>query len=430
MSRCGPKFRLVCLLSSTLCEAVCLADGAGPQTKDFDFFEKRIRPVLVDRCYKCHSASAEKVKGGLLLDSREGMLKGGESGKPAIATGDAERSRLIEAIRYVNDDLQMPPKKAGGRLSDEQITDFIAWINLGAPDPRTGKAEVRKSETKKIWSFQPPQEPSVPKVKNTRWPQTPIDHFILAALEEKGLQPSPPTDKRTLIRRATYDLTGLPPTRAEVEAFLKDNLPEAFARVVDRLLSSPRYGERWGRYWLDVARYSDTKGYVFEEERRYAYAYTYRDYVIGAFNQDLPFDQFLIEQLAADQLDLGPDKRALAALGFLTLGRRFLNNQPDIIDDRIDVVSRGMMGLTVTCARCHDHKYDPIPTKDYYSLYGVFASCNEPNDKPLLGTTALPQKYPEYLAEREKRETELKKFREEKETEARAKLRSQVGDYL
>src|SRR6266571_5113481 len=221
MSRCGPMFRLVCLLSLTLCDAACFADGAEPKTKDFDFFEKKIRPVLVDRCYKCHSASAEKVKGGLLLDSREGMLKGGESGKPAIVTGDAEKSRLIEAIRYANDDLQMPPKKAGGKLSDEQIADFIAWVNLGAPDPRTGKSEIGKSEPKRFWSFQPPKEPLVPKVKNTRWPQTPIDHFILATLEQNGLQPSARTDKRTLIRRATYDLTGLPRTRAEVEAFLK-----------------------------------------------------------------------------------------------------------------------------------------------------------------------------------------------------------------
>src|SRR5438045_7619656 len=219
MSRCGPKFRLVCLLSSTLCDAVCRADRAEPQTMDFDFFEKKIRPVLVERCYKCHSASAEKVKGGLLLDSREGMLKGGESGKPAVVAGDVGKSRLIEAIRYTNDDLQMPPKKAGGKLSEAQIADLIAWVNLGAPDPRTSQTGTRnsKSDAKKFWSFQPPKQPPVPKVRNTRWPQTPIDHFILATLEGKGLQPSPSADKRTLIRRATYDLTGLPPTPAEVE---------------------------------------------------------------------------------------------------------------------------------------------------------------------------------------------------------------------
>src|SRR5439155_4231915 len=284
--------------------SAALASSAQFKSEDYDFFEKKIRPVLVEHCYKCHSASAEKVKGNLLLDSREGMLKGGESGKPAVLAGDAEKSRLIEAIRYTNDDLQMPPKEAGGKLSDEQIADFIAWVNLGANDARTGKSEIRESESKRFWSFQPPKEPLVPKVKNTRWPQTPIDHFILATLEEKGLQPSPPTDKRTLIRRATYDLTGLPPTRAEVEAFLKDNSPEAFARVVDHLLSSPRHGERWGRYWLDVARYSDTKGYVYtdREEGRFVHSSAYRDWVICAFNEDMPYDRFLKLQIAADQM--------------------------------------------------------------------------------------------------------------------------------
>src|SRR5207253_2478882 len=217
---------------------------------------------------------------------------------------------------------------------------------------------------------------------------------------------------RTLIRRAAFDLTGLPPSVEEVEAFVNDS--SDWETVVDRFLASPEYGERWARHWLDVARYADTKGYVFEEERRFPYSYTYRDYVINAFNEDLPFDRFIVEQLAADLLPLGEDKRPLAAMGFLTLGRRFLNNQADITDDRIDVVSRGLLGLTVTCARCHDHKYDPIPTQDYYSLYGVFASCNEPADKPLLGAASLPAQYNEYLAERTKREDELKNFRETK----------------
>src|SRR5437667_3071299 len=325
--------------------SAALASPAEFKSEDYDFFEKKIRPVLVERCYKCHSASAEKVKGELLLDSREGMLKGGESGKPAVVAGDVDKSRLIEAIRYTNDDLQMPPKKAGGKLSGNEIADFISWINLGAPDPRTGKAESRKpkAETKKFWSFQPPQEPAVPKVKNARWPQTSIDHFILATLEEKGLQPSPPTDKRTLIRRATYDLTGLPPTPAEVEAFLQDHSPEAFSLVVDRLLSSPRYGERWGRYWLDVARYSDTKGYVYtdREEGRFVHSAAYRDWVIQALNEDMPYDRFLMLQIAADQfpthssssqissqtasnLQFAARASDLAAMGFLTLGRRFL----------------------------------------------------------------------------------------------------------
>ena len=405
---------------------------SAPDSASIEFFEHKIRPIFVETCYKCHSKESDKVKGGLLLDTRDGLLKGGDTG-PAIVPGDLDRSLLIKAIRYTNDDLQMPPK--GKKLAPEQVAALETWVKMGAPDPRTNTTPAAPhamslEKARKHWAYQPVQSPPVPVVKNRRWVQSPIDAFVLQKAEEKGLVPSPRADKRTLIRRATYDLIGLPPSPEEVSAFLADKSPRAFGTVVDRLLESPQYGERWGRYWLDVARYADTKGYIFEEERRYAYAYTYRDYVIRALNEDLPFDRFIIEQLAADLLPLGDDKRPLAALGYLTLGRRFLNNQPDIIDDRIDVVSRGMMGLTVTCARCHDHKYDPIPTKDYYSLYGVFASCNEPNDKPLLGMTALSQKYPEYLAEREKRETELKKFREEKETEARTKLRSQVGDYL
>jgi len=412
------------------------AAAPEPDAAGVEFFEKRIRPTFVEHCHQCHSKDAEKIKGGLLLDTRDGLLKGGDTG-PAIVPGKPEKSLLIKAVRYTDEDLAMPPRKNGGRLSDEQIADLEAWVKMGAPDPRTSPVVVAQgpplSDPDKVrnhWAFKPIRHPDAPAVKNKRWVQNPIDAFVLAKLEEKGMTPSRQADKRTLIRRAAYDLTGLPPAAQDVEDFLADTSPEAFARVVDRLLSSPRYGERWARHWLDVARYADTKGYVFEEERRYAYAYTYRDYVIRAFNDDLPFNRFIIEQLAADQLDLGDDKRPLAALGFLTLGRRFLNNQPDIIDDRIDVMSRGLLGLTVTCARCHDHKYDPIPTKDYYSLYGVFASCNEPSDKPLLGTASLPRQYDEYQAERKKRETELKDFRETKENEALTKVRQRTGDYL
>ena len=270
----------------------------------------------------------------------------------------------------------------------------------------------------------------MPAVKNQRFIRTPVDNFILAKLEAKGLRPSPEADKRTLIRRATFDLTGLPPTPEEVEAFMADKSPDAFEKVVDRLLASPQYGERWGRHWLDVARYADTKGYVFEEDRHYPYSYTYRDYVIRSFNEDLPYDEFLKEQIAADLLPLGKDKRPLAALGFLTLGRRFVNNINDIIDDRIDVVCRGTMGLTVTCARCHDHKFDPIPTKDYYSLYGVFASSMEPEEEPLLGIDAPAKAFAEYEAEHKKRVAEHDNFEREKQTETLALLRHQAGDYL
>ncbi|MHB8520270.1 MAG: PSD1 and planctomycete cytochrome C domain-containing protein [Limisphaerales bacterium] len=407
--------------------------AAEPDAAGAEFFENKIRPILVDRCYSCHSSEARKVKGGLLLDTREGLLKGGDDG-PAVVPGDPEGSLLIKAVRYADPDLQMPPKNK--KLKPEQIAALEAWVKMGAPDPRSTKATASgpplsdPAQVRTHWAFQPATMPAIPRVKNTRWVQTPIDAFVLAKLESMRLAPSRQADKRTLIRRATFDLIGLPPTPAEVEAFLADASADAFARVVDRLLASPEYGERWARYWLDVARYADTKGYVFEEERRYPYAYTYRDYVIRAFNQDLPYNRFILEQLAADQLDLGKDKRPLAALGFLTLGRRFLNNQADIIDDRIDVVSRGLMGLTVGCARCHDHKYDPIPTRDYYSLYGVFASCYEPDEKPLLGVRGDPKAVEAYEGELKKRETELKVFQQGKEDEHLGLLRRQAGDYL
>jgi hypothetical protein len=415
---------LACAVSSLAVFAAVAGQDPG-----LDFFERKIRPVLVENCYGCHSAQAEKLKGGLHLDSKDGLMKGGDSG-PAIVLGDPDKSLLIKAVRYTSDDLKMPPKDK--KLAADQIADLEEWVKMGAPDPRTGGPISAKSESaaQKHWAFQPVRSPPLPAVKKTGWVQSPVDAFILAELEKKQINPNPLADKRTLIRRASFDLLGLPPKPEEVDEFLADKSPEAFARVVERYLNSPHYGERWARYWLDIARYADTKGYVFEEERRYPFAYTYRDYVIHAFNEDLPFNQFIIEQIAADLLPLGEDKRSLAALGFLTLGRRFLNNQPDIIDDRIDVVTRGMLGLTVTCARCHDHKFDPIPTKDYYSLYGVFASSREPGTKPLLGNNALPPQYSEYLKELEKREQDLKEFQEKKEAEVRAKLRSQVGDYL
>ncbi len=426
----GPAFALLvglCLLVPHLG-----ASAAEPDAQGIEFFEQKIRPLLADHCYQCHSAQAEKLKGGLYLDTRAGVLKGGDTG-PAIIASDPEKSLLIQAVRYTDEHLRMPPKDK--KLSSSQISDLETWVKMGAPDPRTAAAVNSsipdpQSQAADHWAFKPVIQPAIPAVRNKSWVKTPIDAFILSRLEEKKLTPSNPADKRTLIRRATYDLTGLPPTQHEVEAFLSDRSRDAFEKAVERLLASPQYGERWARHWLDVARYSDTKGYVFEEERRYAYAYTYRDYVVRAFNEDLRFDRFIKEQLAADRLELGDDKRPLAAMGFLTLGRRFLNSEPDIIDDRIDVVSRGLMGLTVGCARCHDHKYDPIPSKDYYSLYGVFASSTEPSEKPLLGTKSLPEAYPDYKIEHEKRKRELDDFRVEKESEAMTKLRSQVGDYL
>jgi len=427
------RFRLrqafgVALCVGTLTNAATAADDPA----GMEFFESKIRPIFVDNCYSCHSQQSAKVKGGLLLDSREGLLKGGDTG-PAIKPGDLEHSLLIKAVRYTDDNLRMPPKNK--KLAAAQITDLEAWVKMGAPDPRASQAGVAKLETirdnaRSHWAFQPIREPNVPVVRNQRFVKTPVDNFILARLEAAKLTPSPMADKHTLIRRATFDLIGLPPTPEEVAAFVDDKSPEAFARVVDRLLASPRYGERWGRHWLDVARYADTKGYVFEEDRHYPYAYTYRDYVIRAFNEDLPYDQFIKQQIAADLLPGAGDKRSLAALGYLTLGRRFVNNINDIIDDRIDVVCRGMMGLTVACARCHDHKFDPIPTRDYYSLYGVFASSMEPDQEPLLGMEVPEKAREEYLAEHKKRVEERGKFREEQERAMAAQLRSQSGDYL
>ena len=426
-------------IATILLGSVCLGQQQqqrAPQLtpEQVEFFEKKIRPIFVERCYKCHSAQAEKVKGGLLLDSREGLLKGGESG-PAIVPGDPEKSILIRAIRQT-DELRMPVKE---KLPDDQIADFVAWVKMGAPDPRISTsapaaahpAAPRLAEARRFWSFQPPRE-VLPPIVRTAWGRTPIDNFILAKLEEKKLSPAPEADRRTLLRRVTVDLTGLPPSPEEIEAFLKDESPDAYERVVDRLLASPRYGERWGRHWLDVARYADTKEWVVDEERRLPYPFTYRDWVIKALNDDLPYDRFLTLQIAADRVVTGDDKSDLAALGFLTVGRSFLNRQAEIIDDRIDVVSRGLLGLTVTCARCHDHKYDPIPTKDYYSLYGVFASSAAPKEMPLLGAPKMSPEYAAYLKELGARDAEITKFKEGRRVELSATFRTadKIAVYL
>ena len=400
--------------------------------EEIEFFESKVRPVLVEHCYKCHSTEAGKSKADLLLDTRDALRKGGSTGA-AIVPGDPGKSLLIEAIRYTNADLQMPPADEGGKLAPEQIATLEQWVKMGAPDPRTGgkahPADV--AAAKKHWAFQPVTKPAPPKVKNGKWVRTPVDAFVLAQLEAKKLAPAAPADSRTLLRRLTYDLTGLPPTPQEMDAFVRDQSPDAYARAVDRLLASPRYGERWGRFWLDVARYADTQGYlVGNAERRFPFSHTYRDYVIRAFNEDKPFDQFIVEQLAADRLPLGEDKSALAGMGFLTLGRRFLGNQNDIIDDRIDVVTRGLMGLTVSCARCHDHKFDPIPTKDYYSLHGVFASTEEPAEKPLLGPLVDSPAYQDYVRKKSEAEEKVKERARDEVKKFLAEVRAKTGDYL
>ena len=281
------------------------------------------------------------------------------------------------------------------------------------------------------WAYQPVTRPSVPSVGYFSWPSGSMDHFILAKLRENGMRPARRANRRILIRRVTLDLTGLPPTSGEVDRFVADDSPGSYRRAVERLLASPRFGERWGRHWLDLARYADTKGYLAGNQARlFTHSYTYRDYVIDAFNADLPYDRFIIQQVAADKLDLGTDKRPLAAMGFLTLGRRFLNNPHDIIDDRIDVVSRGFMGLTVGCARCHEHKYDPIPMADYYSLYGVFASSHEPGDKPFISEAIDPIQRAAFERERKRREDNLNNYQREQYARIREQVKQQTGDYI
>ncbi|MGV3533334.1 MAG: PSD1 and planctomycete cytochrome C domain-containing protein, partial [Chthoniobacteraceae bacterium] len=372
--------------------------------EQIEFFEKQVRPVLAEHCYSCHGP--EKQKAELRLDSREALLKGSDIG-PVVVPGKPEEGSFIKSIRHEGDS-KMPEKE--DKLPDEKIAALTEWVRMGLPWPENDGPKLSSQEeaAQNHWAFQKVKKPAVPTVQTAaERVQSPIDSFVLAKLEPQGLSLAKAVDKRSLLRRATFDLTGLPPTMQEIEAFEADSAPDAFARVIDRLLASPRYGERWGRYWLDVARYADSKGYVFQEERRYPYAYTYRDWVIRALNEDLPYDKFLLHQLAADQLVTPEDPEPLAAMGFLTLGRRFLNNQHDIIDDRIDVVTRGLMGLTVACARCHDHKFDPISAKDYYSLYGVFASSTEPKDAPVLPGQRDPQVEAEYQKELAKRQARV-----------------------
>jgi hypothetical protein len=382
----------------------------------------------VQHCYECHSEKAKEPKGKLRLDTAAGWRRGGESG-PAIEPGKPQQSLLIDAIRWGT--LEMPPT---GKLPDAVIADFVKWVELGAPDPRgeSGLASASPAgSSKELWSLKPIPRRALPPVRNTTCPQTAIDRFVLARLESAGLSPSPSADKRTLLRRVFIDLIGLPPTADEVAAFERDESPDAFARIVDRLLASPHYGERWGRHWLDVARFADTKDGVlmYGDDRIRPYAYTYRDYVVRAFNEDLPFDRFVHEQLAADLIQPAVEPWRLAALGYLTLGRMFDNNIHDIIDDRIDTVTRGFLGMTVSCARCHDHKYDAIPTADYYSLYGVFSNCDAPLELPLIDG-ALSDKAQVFEKQVEQKRQELRKTLDSQYEMLSETARQRVGDYL
>jgi hypothetical protein len=372
--------------------------SAEPASRQVEFYEKKIRPLLVEHCYRCHSAGAKKVRGDLLLDRRDGVLKGGESG-PAVVAGRVDRSLLIRAVRYQDEALQMPP---GGKLPARTIALLEEWVRRGAVMPdRASSAAVKQSidlaAGRKFWSFQPLQRGALPAVRDRGWPRQRIDTFLLAPLEQHGLTPSPAASRRVLIRRAMFDLVGLPPTPEEVEAFVNDQSPNAYARLVDRLLTSPRYGERWARFWLDLARYCDVAEPWSENKGR---PHLYRDWVVRAFNADLPYDQFVQRQLAADLLsEAEPADRA--ALGFLGLSPTYwkeLKLDKDVIktvvaeewEEQIQAVSATFLGLTVACARCHDHKFDPITTQDYYALAGVFASIR-PAGRPLLPESlALP----------------------------------------
>jgi len=356
------------------------ANDGKPTQAGVAFFESKIRPVLVAKCYSCHSAEAKELKGKLALDTRNGIRKGGESG-PAVVPGKVKESLLIEAIR--REGIEMPPEES---LAESVVADFVKWIEMGAPDPRDGKAAVRKidlAEGRKHWAYQPIGKPTPPTVKDAAWPKSDVDRYVLAALEAKNLQPVGDADPVTLLRRVTLDLTGLQPTPAEIDEFLADHSPQAYAKVVDRLLASPQFGERWGRHWLDVARFGESTG----KERNIPYpaAWRYRNYVIDSFNTDKPYDRFIQEQVAGDLLPAkNPTEHNehLIATGFLALGPKSVNEKDqelfrlDVADEQIDVVCRAVMATTASCARCHDHKFDPIPQTDYYALAGIFRSTD------------------------------------------------------
>ncbi len=371
---------LMGLLSVVLPQPVTAAEPK-PDKAVIDFFEQKIRPVLVKHCYSCHSAEVKSVKGGLYVDTRDGLRLGGNSG-PAIVPGKPVESLLLKAMRY--DELEMPPS---GKLADEVLADFEKWIRMGAPDPRDGKVQPRKTvdldEGRKFWSFRPLQPTTVPDVRDSHWPNSDIDRFILAALEAKQLRPAADADRRTLIRRVTFDLIGLPPTPSEVEAFVRDPADDrtALEKVVDRLLASPQFGERWGRHWLDLARYADSNGK--DENLAFHEAWRYRDYVIRSLNTDKPIHRFIAEQLAGDLMPSSSTEERdemLTATGLLVIGpkvladRDKLKRKMDVIDEQIDTLGKMFLGLSLGCARCHDHKFDPIPTADYYALAGIFFS--------------------------------------------------------
>ena len=426
----APLRRAACVVATLLLAAPFTATAAPPAapanaSADDEFFEKKIRPLLADHCLKCHgtppaNGGSKSLGGGFKVTSRAKLLKGGESG-PALVPGEPDKSLLVKAVEYTEEGLKMPPK---GKLSDQQIADLTKWVKSGAAwpndtattNPAAPAGPLFTPEQKAFWAFQPVKFPPVPEIQNPKYAsRNEIDRFILTKLSAAKLSPADPADKRTLIRRVTFDLTGLPPTPEEVEAFLKDGSPEAFEKVIDRLLAAPTYGERWARHWLDVVRYADSNG--LDENTSFGNAWRYRDYVIKSFNDDKPYDRFLKEQLAGDLLpaDSGAARlEQLTATGLLSIGPKVLAEPDkqkmllDIADEQLDTVGKAFMGLTLGCARCHDHKFDPIPTRDYYSLLAVFTSTRTMQN---LNTVARaferspdgPEK-PEIRADRQKLE--------------------------
>ncbi|QDU40280.1 Planctomycete cytochrome C [Maioricimonas rarisocia] len=367
-----PVLSLVCLLAGQL----SADDTSDPQ--GIAFFEKKIRPILVKHCYECHSSEADDVSAGLYVDSRQGLLTGGDMGA-AVVPGEISDSLLIQAIEYR--ELEMPPE---GRLPEEVIRDFRRWVRMGAPDPRNGQMPAHvaaddsdESRAEDLWSVQP-IVPHDPPTTNSDWPRSSIDHFVHARHAEHGLDPVADAEPLVLLRRLCFDLTGLPPTLQQMQAIQADSSPEAFSNLIDELLASPAYGERWARHWMDVVRYAESAG--SSRDVLMPHAWRYRDYVIDAFNDDMPYDRFIAEQVAGDLLPAdSPEEadRLQVATGLLAIGSKSLNGgnlQLDLVDDQIDVIGKAMLGLTVSCARCHDHKFDPIPTADYYALAGIFKS--------------------------------------------------------
>lgn len=430
--------RVSARLNLLLAFSLSLLDGLILAMEPMAFFEKEVRPLLINRCYECHSAE-KKIKGGLALDTRHAILKGGDSG-PGLVAGDPDKSKIIEAVRYQNHDLQMPPKS---KLPDAEIKVLEKWVALGAPDPRTGAiasidTKSKLEEGRKHWAFQPLASVEPP----TGLARHPVDAFLIQALQNKGLSPAPPADKRTLIRRATFDLIGLPPTPEEVQAFLDDASPSAFNRVLERLLASPHYGERWGRHWLDVARYADSNG--LDENVTLGHAWRYRDYVVKAFNNDKPYNDFLIEQIAGDLLPRSED--ALTGTGFLSLGAKVLAEpdlqklEMDIIDEQIDTLGKAFLGMTLGCVRCHDHKFDPVLQDDYYALAAIFRSTRSLSEERMGAikfwyehSLATPDQLSAKKTHEERVKTkraELAAFTTKARNAIKAELQSKAAEYL